>query len=93
MHKHFSRFEKSFFIAGHPIADLEINIEIRDKMMMMMMFIQKKITYLQLGGNYELKVARYYSLLLNSTLCPIDFTLLRNTGKILYKEFKSQKPL
>jgi hypothetical protein len=34
---------KEFFIAGHPIADLEIKIEIRDKMMMVL-FIQKKIT-------------------------------------------------
>lgn len=90
MHKHFLRFEKIFsLLAIH--ADLEIKIEIRDKMMMVL-FIQKKITRMQLGGNYELKVARYYSLL-NSTLCPIDFTLLRNTGKTLYKEFKSQKPL
>jgi hypothetical protein len=40
---------KEFFITGHPIADLEIKIEIRDKMvMMMMLFIQKKITHLQL---------------------------------------------
>lgn len=56
---------KEFFIAGHPIADLEINIEIRDKMKMVL-FIQKKITHMQLGGNYELKVARYYYSLLNS---------------------------
>jgi hypothetical protein len=42
MHKHFSRFER-FFITGHPIADLEIKIEIRDKMMMVL-FIEKRIT-------------------------------------------------
>jgi len=52
---------KEFFIADHLIADLEIKIEIRVKMMMVGCLFRRK-SHLHLGGNYELKVARYCSL-------------------------------